>query len=254
MQAPPELLIKSTNLSLVLAERPILKDIDLRVHRGEIVTLIGPNGAGKSCLLKCLLKLVEPTYGQVFHADSLRIGYTPQKVHFEPTLPLTVEQFLKLGQKADIDIEQVLAEVGIDYAKLGHQWMYRLSGGELQRVMLARALSLKPDLLVLDEPAQGVDIAGQSELYRLLARIRNERHCGILVVSHDLSLVMADTDQVLCLNQHVCCSGRPGAVARDPSFQKLFGKEAQGLALYAHEHDHRHNVEGEMTNQGDHDV
>lgn len=238
-----ETLIEVKNLSLSLEGRVILDSVNLVVHRGEIVTLIGPNGAGKSCLIKCLLQLL-PTYlGVITRKKPLKIGYAPQKIHFEANLPLKVSRFLSLGHQSKT-IAAVMAEVGI--TELANHWMHKLSGGELQRVLLARALVQEPDLLVLDEPAQGVDLLGQGEVYRLLAKIRSERNCGILLVSHDLNLVMAETDTVICLNKHVCCSGHPQAVAMDPAFIKLFGSHAAGLALYKHEHDHQHGLEGEV--------
>ena len=239
-----EVLIEVKDLSLTIENRLILEHIDLKVHRGEIVTIVGPNGAGKSCLVKCILSLMTPTHAHMMKRPGIQIGYTPQKMHVESTMPLTVERFLRLGQKSKIDVNAVLAEVGVQ--GLGQNWMYRLSGGELQRVLLARALSHNPDLLVLDEPAQGVDIAGQNEVYRLLSRIRDKRKCGILMVSHDLSLVMAQTDTVICLQQHVCCVGHPAKVAQDPEFRSLFGITADNLGLYTHHHDHHHSVEGEI--------
>ncbi len=238
-------LIQVNDLGLVLEKREILRNISLNIHSDEILTIMGPNGAGKSCLLKCILGLIKPTAGQIIKPKNLKVGYTPQKILFEQSMPLSVEQFLKLGQPQNLDLLSALDEVGGQH--LISSWMYRLSGGELQRVLLARALSQQPDLLVLDEPAAGVDITGQAEMYRLLARIRRNRHCGILVVSHDLSLVMAETDKVVCLNQHVCCSGRPEVVAKDPAFAQLFGMDAKGLALYTHHHDHSHDIEGHIT-------
>lgn len=239
-----DVLIEVKNLKLILEQRKILNHIDLVVRRGEILTILGPNGAGKSCLLKCILGLLNPTDGQVKKRPGLKIGYTPQKIVFDPSLPITVEQFLKLGHTCHIDVQKSLNEVKIGHMR--HAWMYALSGGELQRVLLARALSHNPDLLVLDEPAAGVDIVGQSEVYKLLAEIKNNHQCGILVVSHDLSLVMAETDHVVCLNKHVCCSGTPEVVAMDPAFKELFGMDATGLALYKHRHDHHHDIEGEV--------
>jgi zinc transport system ATP-binding protein len=222
-----------------------LAQVSLTVSRGEIVTVIGPNGAGKSTLLRILLGLLPPSSGKVRLRPGLRIGYVPQRVAIDETLPLTVRRFLSLAieRTAPGDPQSALTEVGapglIDAPVQG------LSGGEMQRVLVARALLRAPDLLVLDEPAQGVDIIGQAELFALIRRIRDRRHCGILLVSHDLHLVMAATDHVVCLNHHICCSGHPEAVTRDPAYRALFGTAADALAIYAHHHDHTHDAHGE---------
>lgn len=240
-----ESLIRVNNLGLSLGGRVILEHVTLDIHANEILTVIGPNGAGKSCLIKCLLGLIPPTTGSIVKAKRLNVGYTPQKIHFEQSMPITVAQFMRLGHKTPINVQESLAEVGAD--KLINTWMYGLSGGELQRVLLARALSHRPDLLVLDEPAAGVDIIGQAEVYRLLATIRERYGCGICVVSHDLSLVMAETDKVVCLNKHICCEGNPELVAKHPAFTALFGENVSGLALYKHSHDHKHEIEGSIS-------
>jgi zinc transport system ATP-binding protein len=224
-----------------------LTQVSLTVRRGEIVTVIGPNGAGKSTLLRILLGLLPPSSGHVRLLPGLRIGYVPQRVAIDETLPLTVRRFLSLAADrraaaAPADPAAVLAEVGA--AGLIDASVQGLSGGELQRVLVARALLRAPDLLVLDEPAQGVDIIGQAELFALIRRIRDRRHCGILLVSHDLHLVMAATDHVVCLNHHICCSGHPEAVTRDPAYRALFGTAADALAIYAHHHDHTHGAHG----------
>ena len=237
-------LIEAHALSVHFGDRAVLDRIDLHVSRGEIVTVIGLNGAGKSTLVRALLGLIAPTGGKVTRQPDLRIGYSPQHLHLDATLPLTVAGFLRLGGRtSESRLGDTLAEVGVADV-LGSQ-VADISGGELHRVLLARALLRKPDLLVLDEPLAGVDVAGQSELYRLIATIRDRYACGVLLVSHDLHVVMAATDRVVCINHHVCCTGRPEAVTRSPEFIALFGRQvAQGLAVYTHHHDHQHDVAG----------
>lgn len=224
----------------------LIQDIHLSVHEREIVTIIGPNGAGKTTLLKVLLGLWQPDKGEVLRKTYLRIGYMPQKIQVESTLPLTVERFLTLGHKQSdrAALLSVMHRVGLSLDL--HHSFHTLSGGELQRVLLAHALLRDPELLVLDEPAQGVDLSGQIELYDLLDKIRTEFNCGIILVSHDLHLVMAATDIVVCLNQHICCSGHPDMVSQHPEFVRLFGSAAQSLALYHHHHDHHHAPTGEV--------
>ena len=241
--ASESLLIQVKDLNLTLQGRQILKNISFSLSKAEIVSLIGPNGAGKSSLVKCILGLWQPTSGTLSMQPSLHIGYMPQSLKLDASLPMTVRRFLTLGQKY-VDISSILDEVGV--TSVVDNQLISLSGGEWQRVLLARALLRKPDLLVLDEPAQGVDLMGQDELYHLIASIRDRYQCGVLLVSHDLSLVMAKTDNVLCLNQHICCYGSPQKVGQDPSFLKLFGKIPE-VALYAHKHDHQHDVHGEVV-------
>jgi zinc transport system ATP-binding protein len=226
----------------------ILQDIDLRMAAGEIVTLIGPNGAGKTSLVKILLGLLKPSSGKVQRRKGLRIGYMPQRLQIDPSLPITVEAFLKLANNNRQQIDQALAEVNAD--GLQQRPLQKISGGEMQRVLLARALLRDPELLVLDEPAQGVDINGQNELYALISRLRDRHHCGVLMVSHDLHLVMAKTDTVICLNHHVCCHGHPEQVSNDPAYRELFGdKGAEALAVYHHHHDHQHDIHGDVIGE-----
>lgn len=240
------ILLSTQNINLILSNKTILENISLSLQKGKILTIVGPNGGGKSCLIKILVGLLEPSSGILYRQSNLCIGYTPQRFQIDATLPLSVERFLTLipnppwhsKSMRETSLKHILEEVGVP--QVLNQSIATLSGGELQRVLLARALLRKPELLVLDEPAQGVDLAGQDELYRLIVKIRNTRQCGIVLVSHDLSLVMAETDVVLCLNQHVCCSGPPEAVSRDPQFLGLFGLEAGSFALYTHRHDHDH--------------
>ncbi|MGB0732325.1 MAG: zinc ABC transporter ATP-binding protein ZnuC [Pontibacterium sp.] len=231
----------------------VLKDISLTVQEGQITTLIGPNGAGKTTLVKVVLGLLKPTKGLVNRRNDLRIGYMPQKLHIDETFPLTVQRFLgTTGEKDTAKMRVALDEVGADY--LLSASVHDLSGGETQRVLLARALLRNPNLLVLDEPVQGVDINGQIELYRLIGRIRDRLGCGVLMVSHDLHLVMSATDEVICLNHHICCSGHPAKVSNDPSFISLFGEQgAEQLALYSHHHNHRHDIHGDVVHECKHD-
>ncbi|NIB39532.1 zinc ABC transporter ATP-binding protein ZnuC [Pseudomaricurvus alkylphenolicus] len=244
-----ELLIKATDLCLEFGDRRVLDRVSIQMHRGEIVTLIGPNGAGKTSLVRIALGLQHPSSGELWRRTALKIGYMPQKLHIEPSLPLSVRRFLQLAQQDPTDIEESLQLTGISH--LLNSPMARLSGGETQRVLLARALLRAPDLLVLDEPVQGVDVAGQAKLYQLITDIRNHKGCGVLMVSHDLHLVMAATDTVVCLNQHVCCHGHPESVSEDPAYLELFGQAAHsGVAVYTHHHDHDHDIHGEMEHRG----
>lgn len=238
-------LVEARGVSIGFGRRSVLEGVDLAVQAGEIVTLIGLNGAGKTTLLRVLLGILRPDRGEVAHAPGLRIGYSPQHVHRDPTLPMTVRRFLTLGAPAPrARLEALLAEVGA--GAILHHPLTEISGGELHRVLLARALLREPELLVLDEPLAGVDVTSQAQLYRLIAAIRDRYGCGVLLVSHDLHLVMAATDVVVCLNRHVCCTGHPRAVARDPEFISLFGPHvADTLAVYRHAHDHSHDEFGE---------
>lgn len=234
-------LLEVADLGLVIGQRLLLEKINFKIAQGEILTIIGPNGAGKTTLLRVALGLIRPTSGTVNMKPRLTIGYMPQRLHLDPTFPLTVKRLLALACNNDMDkVLPLLDEVGATHV-LDSQ-MQNLSGGEMQRVLLARALVREPDLLVLDEPVQGVDVHGQVDLYQLISRIRDQRGCAVLMVSHDLHLVMAATDRVLCLNQHVCCSGTPESVTNDPAFQELFGSAAvQSMAVYVHDQNHHHD-------------
>ncbi|MDA3903115.1 MAG: zinc ABC transporter ATP-binding protein ZnuC [Desulfuromusa sp.] len=235
-------LLEVSNISLVIGKNLLLEKVNLKINRGEILTIIGPNGAGKTTLLRVALGLQKPTSGAVKRQQDLTIGYMPQRLHLDPTFPLTVKRFLALACNNDFArILALLSEVGA--AHVVESAVQTLSGGEMQRVLLARALVREPDVLVLDEPVQGVDVHGQVELYQLISRIRDQRGCAVLMVSHDLHLVMAATDQVLCLNQHICCSGTPESVANDPAFAELFGPAAvQHMAVYVHDQNHHHDL------------
>lgn len=241
-----EALVRARGVSVKRSGRVLLNNADLTLEPGKIVTLIGPNGAGKTTLVRSVLGLIDIDEGSITRANGLRIGYMPQKLHIEPSLPLTVARFLALGGKPRIAFEEILAQVGITH--LRQAAMQSLSGGETQRVLLARALLRDPQLLVLDEPVQGVDINGQAALYNLINEIRKQRQCGVLLVSHDLHLVMANTDTVVCLNQHVCCHGHPEQVTNDPAYLALFGANSQPqVALYTHRHDHQHDARGNIV-------
>jgi len=252
-----EFLIRARALSVTRNGRQILRKADLDIAPGKIVTLIGPNGAGKTTLVRAVLGLIQVSEGSLEKAPGLRIGYMPQKLHIDASLPLTVGRFLALGGPPRVNLSEILQLTGID--KLVDMPIQSLSGGETQRVLLARALLRDPQLLVLDEPVQGVDVAGQSALYALINEIRNQRQCGVLLVSHDLHLVMATTDTVICLNQHVCCHGHPEQVTNDPAYLALFGDAVGALvapqvAIYTHHHDHQHDAHGNViTLKGAHD-
>ena len=242
----PKLLLAANGINKTLAARKILQGIDLEIEEGQIVTLIGPNGAGKTTLVRVLLGLLPVDTGSVYLRPGLRIGYMPQRMHIESTLPITVQRFLQLSNpRSNKKLEEVLEQLII--AHLSQQQLISISGGELQRVLLARALLRDPHLLILDEPAQGVDIAGQSELYELISKIRHENGCSVLMISHDLHLVMSSTDEVVCLNHHVCCHGKPDQVSADPAFLELFGANVStNLAVYTHNHNHEHDIAGEV--------
>jgi zinc transport system ATP-binding protein len=242
--APGAALVSGERLGLTIGGRQILDNIDVTVQAGEILTVIGPNGAGKTSLARLLLGILKPTTGKVTRMSGLRVGYVPQRFPVDPSIPLNVRRFLTLGVRVSLPaIRSVLQEVGALH--LIDRPISVLSGGEFQRVCLARALIGMPKLLVLDEPAQAVDYAGELELYELIADIRRRRSCGILLISHDLHIVLGASDRVLCLNGHVCCEGVPEKVANHPEYARLFGREAgRAVAVYRHHHDHAHDLSG----------
>lgn len=234
------MLITAENLTVQRGGVPVLRDVSLTVTAGEIVSIIGPNGAGKTTLIRALLGLEVPSQGHLRRALGLRIGYVPQKLGIDPLLPLTAGRFLALWPGATpLRVAEVLAATGT--TALALRPLAGLSGGELQRVLLARALINKPSLLVLDEPAQGLDVHAEAALYELIETLRRETGCGVLLVSHDLHLVMARTDRVLCLNGHICCQGHPEMVRSDPAYVAMFGSSMAAFALYQHHHDHTHD-------------
>lgn len=248
-----ETLLSLNNIAFSREGRTILKGVNLSLRRGEILTLIGPNGAGKSCLVRIALGLLQPDAGTREQTAGLRVGYMPQKLKINESLPINVQRFLSLAmaKKDDAKLRAALVEVGALHVELSP--VQSLSGGELQRVLLARALLRDPDLLVLDEPTQGVDVTGQEELYELIAKVRDRHNCGVLMVSHDLHLVMAATDRVLCLNGHVCCEGLPSAVSKHPEYVRLFGLSTSSrIAVYSHRHDHRHTLHGDVCKDPTH--
>jgi zinc transport system ATP-binding protein len=251
-KATKEELISLTGVGVERGGKWLVRGMDVSIARGEIVTLIGPNGSGKSTTAKVATGVLKATEGLVTRKPGLTIGYVPQKLSVDWTLPLTVKRLMTLtGSYADAEIEAALDEVGARH--LLRAAVQELSGGEFQRVLFARAMVRKPDLLVLDEPVQGVDFSGEVALYDLIRTIRNRSHAGILMISHDLHVVMADTDTVICLNGHVCCRGTPDLVARSPEYLALFGtRAAETLAIYQHHHDHTHNEDGSIADGHDH--
>ncbi|MGC6512542.1 MAG: ATP-binding cassette domain-containing protein [Parvibaculales bacterium] len=234
-------LITTKSLSLEGSHGRLLDDINIAIAENDFVTIIGPNGAGKTMLLKCLLGLVNPSEGRMDHKPGLRIGYMPQNIAIDPVLPLSVDYFLKLAGSADSEhFRQTVELVGISH--LLNRQLHDLSGGERQWVLLTRALLNNPELLIMDEPAQNLDVKGQLDLYKKLNEIYETRKLAILMVSHDLHLVMSSSKKVICLFHHVCCEGEPQTVAQDPEFTSLFGDEmARMVAVYPHHHDHNHN-------------
>lgn len=223
------------------ADRPVISHVDMRIDPAEIVTVVGPNGSGKSTLMRALLGQVALSSGRVERRPGLRIGYVPQRLHIERAMPMTVRRFLSLPDRvSDAQAAQVLARTGVP--GLERRQIIALSGGQLQRVLLARALLNGPQLLVLDEPTQGLDQPGMVAFYQLIEAVRAETGVAVLMVSHDLLVVMRASDRVICLNGHVCCEGTPQTVSAAPAYRALFGAESQGtLALYRHHHDHDHD-------------
>ncbi len=248
----PEALISVSDLTVRFGATATLDGVSLTVRPGEIVTVIGPNGAGKTTLLRVVLGLSKPDSGRVSRRSRLRIGYMPQSIAIDDTLPLTVRRFLDLGGRvAKGRRSEVLENVGV--RPLLDQPLQRISGGEMQRVLLARALLREPELLVLDEPAQGLDVTGQADLYELIGQLRGQLGCGVLMVSHDLHLVMAAADRVVCLNHHVCCTGAPHDVRENPEYLALFPEtRIASLGIYTHHHDHAHAVTGEVVETHEH--
>jgi zinc transport system ATP-binding protein len=239
-------LIALENAGVMKDRKWLVRGITMSVSLGEIVTLIGPNGSGKTTTAKIALGLWNISEGIAKRKNNLRVGYVPQKLQIDWTVPINVNRFMSLTNKiSNKDIEFALSLT--DTRHLVREEMRELSGGELQRVMVARAIALSPQLLVLDEPVQGVDFRGEETIYNLIEETRKKINCGILLISHDLHMVMSATDKVLCLNGHICCSGTPNFVANTPEFRELFGERmAKSLAVYKHNHDHEHRIDGSI--------
>lgn len=234
-------LIETRNLDVTLGNKLVLHDITFTLHPGEIVTIVGPNGSGKSTFLRSLIGAVPPARGSVTRKSGLRIGYVPQSLHIETTLPMTASRFLGLPDPVSTNTARnALQRAGVD--DLSDRQMTDLSGGQFQRVLLARAVLNKPQVLLLDEATRGLDQPGSAAFYRQIEQVRTELGCAVLMISHDLHVVMAASDRVLCLNGHICCEGAPELVASAPEYRALFGTGTQGaLALYRHEHSHSHD-------------
>lgn len=234
-------LIAAEGLSVRLDGRLVLHDVTVEVQPGEILTIVGPNGSGKSTFLRALIGAVPAAAGRVRRAPGLRIGYVPQKLAIDPSLPMTVRRFLSLPRRAPTaQVTQALSDAGLP--DLGDRQMTDLSGGQFQRVLLARALINRPQILLLDEATQGLDQPGSAAFYERIEEVRKQMGCAVVMVSHDLHVVMAASDRVLCLNGHICCEGTPAVVASAPEYRALFGTGTRGtLALYRHEHSHEHH-------------
>ena len=234
-------LVQVEGLSVRYGARTALSRVSLRVEPSEIVTIVGPNGSGKTSLLRAIIGAIKPFQGRVVQESNLKIGYVPQKLHIDETLPITVSRFLKLsGGVTAADIDYTLAQAGVP--ELEKAQLSQLSGGQFQRVLLARALIAKPDLLLLDEATQGLDQRGSASFYQQIETVRQNTGCAVLMISHELHVVMSASDRVICLNGHVCCEGTPAVVASAPEYRALFGTGTGGaLALYRHEHDHGHD-------------
>jgi zinc transport system ATP-binding protein len=235
-------LITASGLTFKRRDTTVLDHIDMKITADDFLTIVGPNGAGKTTLLKILMGIMEPTAGTVTHQAGLKVGYVPQRLVPDPILPITGRYFLSLSQPASrAEIEDVLETTGI--LPLADRLIHTFSGGEIQRLLLARALLKKPDVLALDEPAQNLDIKGELELYRLIHRMHEERRVAVVMVSHDLHMVMASTKRVLCLFHHVCCWGTPEKVTKHPVFKQVFGEDiTKMMAFYQHSHHHQHDL------------
>ena len=247
-------LIETRGMTLAQGGTPVLRGVDFTIHPGEIVTIVGPNGSGKSTLLKGLIGALTPVSGSITRAPDLSIGYVPQSLHIDPTLPLTVQRFMNLPRRSKPQaVADALRHAGLP--DLGRAQMSELSGGQFQRVLLARALLMRPNLLILDEATQGLDQPGSAAFYRQIEEVRADLGCAVLMVSHDLHVVMAASDRVLCVNGHICCEGTPDVVRDAPEYRALFGTGTQGaLALYRHEHNHDHGHDHTHDHSHDHET
>ncbi|MDC0354184.1 metal ABC transporter ATP-binding protein [Candidatus Pelagibacter sp.] len=245
MNSYKNILVELNKVGFKQNNKWLVEGVSLKVEKGMIVTLIGPNGSGKSTTAKIALGIYKNIEGSVEKFTN-KVGYVPQKISIDWTLPLRVYDFMLLTEDIkDEAIEEALTLTGVTHLK--NENLGNLSGGEFQRVLIARAISKKPELLVLDEPVQGVDYTGEIALYELIKKISDTLNCGILLISHDLHTVMTATDHVVCLNGHVCCSGTPMDVAKNNEYKTLFGEKAsQILTVYEHKHDHVHSDEGRI--------
>ena len=239
-------LIKLENAGVYKSSKWLVKGISFEVNNGQIVTLIGPNGSGKTTTAKMILNILNADEGLVT-SNTNKMAYVPQKINIDWTMPLRVIDFMKITSSINnAQITEALTLTGVE--KLLYDEVHNLSGGEFQRVLIARAVAKKPELLVLDEPVQGVDFNGEIALYNLIKKISDKLNCGILLISHDMHFVMSATDHVICLNGHICCSGAPSSVVKNPAYIKLFGEHnAETLSYYQHHHDHSHNNDGSVS-------
>lgn len=231
------------NISLKLNNNQILRDINLQLKKGEITTLIGPNGGGKTSIARILIGVIKATQGEVLTQKNYKIGYMPQKLNIDNTIPLRVIDFINLSSlknhNSKENQEKLLRRLGL--TNILQKSIHEISGGELQKVSMLRALIHNPEILVLDEPTQFMDIAAQGEFYQLIDEIRQQKHCAVLMISHDLHMVMQKTNQVICVNRHICCHGNPESISGHPEYLSLFGKEKiNNIAIYSHHHDHKH--------------
>ena len=240
-----DFLVKIENAGIFRSSKWLVRDVSLEVSQGQIVTLIGPNGSGKTTTAKMVLNILKPDEGFVI-SNTDRVAYVPQKINVDWTMPLRVFDFMKItGDLSENVMKENLKLTGVE--RLIYSELRNLSGGEFQRGLIARAIAKKPELLVLDEPVQGVDFNGEIALYNLIKQISDSLNCGILLISHDIHFVMSSTDHVICLNGHICCSGSPSSVAKNPSYIELFGEHtASTLSLYKHHHDHSHGADGRI--------
>ena len=241
-----KLLVKLENAGVFRSSKWLVRGISLEINQGQIVTLIGPNGSGKTTTAKMILNILNTDEGLVT-GNANKMAYVPQKINIDWTMPLRVIDFMKITSSLNnTQITESLVMTGVD--KLLYNQIHSLSGGEFQRVLIARAIAKKPDLLVLDEPVQGVDFNGEIALYNLIKDISVNLNCGILLISHDMHFVMSTTDHVICLNGHICCSGSPSNVVKNPEYIKLFGEHnSETLSYYQHQHDHSHNHDGSIS-------
>jgi zinc transport system ATP-binding protein len=247
---PPMSLLAAHDISVRLGQTQVLSHVSLQIAPAEIVTILGPNGSGKSTLLRALLGILPLSGGRLGRAEGLRIGYVPQRLAIDRSMPITARRFLSLPRRVT-DAEAAAALARVDLGGFEGRQMTALSGGQFQRVLLARALLAQPQLLILDEPTQGLDQPGEAAFYRLIAEVRRETRTAVLMVSHDLHVVMAASDRVICLNGHICCEGTPLVVSNAPEYRALFGLGTQGaLALYQHAHDHDHDHDHEHKHAG----